>query len=269
MVYIYTLASSEKPEEIRYVGKTINIKTRLRRHTSKYYLEHETTYKNNWIKSELTKGNKILINEIDCVEESIWEEKETYWIEKYKELGYKLTNSTIGGEGIKLTDEIIRKRNESNRNSEKRKQYNKERGILTVEENIKKHNINKVNEKFFGYRNCPGCEKLLEYKSKNIYSVIYNIKRANEENRECFSCSNSGEKNNFYGMKFNDGKIKQEKYGRKILQYNKQGEVINEFASIREANEKTGIDRKSISNCAKGIKSYNTAGGFIFKFKEN
>ena len=44
--------------------------------------------------------------------------------------------------------------------------------------------------------------------------------------------------------------------------------LINEFKSIREASEKTGIDRKSISNCSKGIKSYNTAGGYKFKIKE-
>jgi len=44
--------------------------------------------------------------------------------------------------------------------------------------------------------------------------------------------------------------------------------LINEFNSIREASEKTGIDRKSISNCAKGVKHYNTAKGFKFKIKE-
>jgi len=113
MVYIYTLASSETPEEIRYIGKTTNIKTRLRRHTSKYYLEHETTYKNNWIKSELLKGNTILIKEIDCVEEENWQISEKFYINKYKELGFKLTNSTIGGEGIILTEDIIKKRNDT------------------------------------------------------------------------------------------------------------------------------------------------------------
>jgi len=100
-------------------------------------------------------------------------------------------------------------------------------------------------------------------------TTLNSMRRANKEKRECFSCSNSGENNSFYGKKFNDGHIKKEKFGKKILQYNKKGELINEFGSIREANEKTGIDRKSISNCAKGVKNYNTAGGFIFKIKEN
>ena len=269
MVYIYTLSSSETPTEIRYIGKAKNLKDRLRRHVSSYSLNKEINYKNNWIKSELAKGNTILINEIDCVEESIWVESETYYIGKYKELGYKLTNSTIGGEGILLTEEVIKKRNESNRNSEKRKQYNKEKGILSLEENIKKYKINKVDNLLMAYRNCPNCGKIIEYSSEKIKSVINSIKRANTENRECFSCSNGCKNNYFYGKKLNDGKEKQEKYGKKILQCDKEGNILNEYASIREANEKTGIDRKSISNCAKKVKSFNTAGGFIFKFKEN
>lgn len=58
----------------------------------------------------------------------------------------------------------------------------------------------------------------------------------------------------------NDGKEKQKRYGKKILQLDLDDNLINEFNSIREASEKTGIDRKSISNCAKGVKHYNTAG---------
>ena len=62
-MFIYTLSSSSEPDNIRYVGKANNLKDRLRRHIGKYYLNLEINYKNNWIKSELSKGNKILINE--------------------------------------------------------------------------------------------------------------------------------------------------------------------------------------------------------------
>ena len=79
MVYIYTLSSNETPSEIRYIGKTKNLKDRLRRHLMPCNLK-ESSYKNNWIKSELAKGNTILINEIDCFEVSIWVEIETYYI---------------------------------------------------------------------------------------------------------------------------------------------------------------------------------------------
>lgn len=96
-----------------------------------------------------------------------------------------------------------------------------------------------------------------------------NLRRAEKEKRKCYYCNNSGEKNHFYGKKLNDGKIKQERYGKKIQQFDLDGNLIDEFNSIREASEKTGIDRKSISNCAKGVKHYNTAKGYKFKIKEN
>ena len=109
---------------------------------------------------------------------------------------------------------------------------------------------------------------IIKYKSKKRTSLIINLKKVEEESRKCYHCNNYGEKNYFFGKKLNDGKLKQERYGKKIQQFDLDGNLINEFNSIREASEKTGIDRKSISNCAKGIKHYNTAKGYKFKIKE-
>lgn len=269
-MFIYTLSSSEDPDNIRYVGKANSLKDRLRRHIGKYYLNLEINYKNNWIKSELSKGNKILINELELVNESNWIEREKYWIEQLRQWGFKLVNSTIGGDGIYLTKELIEKRNESNKNSEKRKlSYSKlSENYKTNSEIVKNHQIQEFEDYSIGKRNCNLCGKEVNYKSKYFKVVIRNIRRAENENRVCNSCKSSGEKNYFYGRKLNDGKIKQRKYGKKIQQFDLDGNLINEFNSIREASEKTGIDRKSISNCAKGKKHYNTAKGFKFKIKE-
>lgn len=269
MFIIYSLSSSSNPDNIRYIGKTKNIKDRLRRHIGKYYLNNEKTYKNNWIKSEISNGNKIIIKEIERIEDN-WEEREKYWISHFLNEGYKLTNLTKGGEGIPLTDEIIKKRNESNKKSKRRKKAYKET-YLKYEGNkeiVELCGIHESNGVFIGTRICPSCSKEIEHKSKTIIGLIRSIKIYILNNRECHSCKSSGPKNYFYGKKLNDGKKKQEKYGVKILQYDLDGNLINEFNSIREASEKTGIDRKSISNCSKNIKHYNTAGGFKFKRKE-
>ena len=62
-VKIYALSSSEKPDNIRYIGKTVGeLKDRLYRHTSSS--KYEKTYKAKWISKELKKGNKILIKEL-------------------------------------------------------------------------------------------------------------------------------------------------------------------------------------------------------------
>lgn len=268
MISIYTLSSSSNPNDIRYIGKTKNIKDRIRRHISKYYLNLEDNYKNRWIKSELNKGNKIIIEEIDLVQEESWKESEKYWIEQFRNWGFKLVNTTEGGDGLVLTKEIIEKRNESNKNSEKRKLAYFKISSHYLKDYIIKYDIKEINNEWVGFRDCPSCGVTFTYHSKRKHGIVRSIKKAEKEKRQCFSCLNTGENNYFYGKKLNDGKLKQERYGKKIQQFDLDDNLIDEFKSIREASEKTGIDRKSISNCAKGIKSYNTAKGYKFKIKE-
>jgi hypothetical protein len=254
MIYIYTLSSSESPSDIRYVGKTKNIKDRIRRHTGKYHLNTEVTYKNNWVKSELSKGNKILMQEIDVVDDLNWEFWEQYWIEQFKSWGFRLTNTTKGGDGLILTDEIINKRNATRIKNT----------TIKKREEIEKFNVYESNNVWFGERICPSCHKKVKHKSKSIAKIVNLLKKS--INRNCYSCTrficnkDKGNKN------FGDvGK----RYGKKILQYDVSGMLLNEFNSIHEASRLLKINRKSISNCIKGTKWYGTAGGYIFKIKTN
>lgn len=52
-----------------------------------------------------------------------------------------------------------------------------------------------------------------------------------------------------------------------VKQFSKDGILIREYPSIREAQRATGIDCKNISHCCLGKKHYNTAGGFIWKYE--
>lgn len=117
-VFIYGLSSSAEPSNIRYIGKTKNLKTRLRCHLKNDYHKCKS-YKNNWINKEINNGNTILIVLIEEVHVDLWQEKERYYIDKYKKEGYKLTNTDIGGFGgphkgrRKHTEEAKRKMSES------------------------------------------------------------------------------------------------------------------------------------------------------------
>ena len=51
-----------------------------------------------------------------------------------------------------------------------------------------------------------------------------------------------------------------------ILQYSKSGEFIKEWPSSREVERVLGIDNSNITKCCKG--RYKSAGGFIWKYKE-
>ena len=248
MIFIYTLSSSSDPNNIRYIGKTKNIIDRIRRHIGKYYLNLEDNYKNRWIKSELNKGNEILIEEIDLVEEENWKESEKYWIEQFRNWGFNLVNTTEGGDGLVLTKEIIEKRSKTRiKNNFDRLQ--KEAFFF----NIKKDN----NGQWNGERLCSSCNTKVSYHARSFHRILYVVREGNKR-KYCISC---------LGMANSSIKTMTRKYGKKILQYDINMKLINEFESINSASKFTGINKNSISRCARNLKWSKTAGGFLFKYK--
>ena len=92
--FIYTLDYNNTPF---YVGKTNDIRTRLRKHKMESKLKR--TYKEKMINKILSKNDDITISIIDEVNigtENYWEE---FWINQMKSWGFKLYNGTSGGEG--------------------------------------------------------------------------------------------------------------------------------------------------------------------------
>lgn len=90
-IYIYSLCDPET-KEVRYIGKTNNVKSRYNNHITSDIKTHCC----NWIKSLKNKGFLPEINIIEEVTIDNWIEREQYWISQYK----NLTNQTIGGEGL-------------------------------------------------------------------------------------------------------------------------------------------------------------------------
>lgn len=92
-IYIYGLYVEN--ENIRYVGKTNNLKKRLYEHVNNS--KNKKTHKDNWIQKELKLGNEIKIKILEKVTLNNWQEKEQYWIQHYN-LNH-LTNHAKGGLG--------------------------------------------------------------------------------------------------------------------------------------------------------------------------
>ena len=86
--YIYTL---EHPltNQVRYVGKTTNIKRRYKQHL----YDKRSTYKGCWVKSLRSEGLKPIIKVIEECTEANWQEREKYWITQFNDL----TNHLEGG----------------------------------------------------------------------------------------------------------------------------------------------------------------------------
>lgn len=58
------------------------------------------------------------------------------------------------------------------------------------------------------------------------------------------------------------------KLSKEIIQYDLNMKKIAKYGSIREAQRITGINQSNISKCCREKGNYNTAGGYIWKYKE-
>ena len=60
---------------------------------------------------------------------------------------------------------------------------------------------------------------------------------------------------------------KNNKQNKAVLQYRKNGELIEEYHSIHEAERRTGVDRRLISGVCLG--KHKSSYGFVWKFKKD
>ena len=96
MYFIYALLDPIT-KQIRYIGKTDNLRERFYTHCHSF----DKTHKSNWIKKLISETGQLpLLRILERVEENEWAEREKYWIARAKAEGYSLTNLTIGGESV-------------------------------------------------------------------------------------------------------------------------------------------------------------------------
>lgn len=216
--YFYTLVSTRDENNVRYVGKTVKpLQYRLSSHLceARKALSQNYTHnhKCNWINLELSEGFEIKILEIDSCDETVnWEDLEMYWIQYYKDAGFSLVNTTIGGEGcpgVKQSKEWITKRME------------KQIGVSRSEEC--KQNISKA---------LTG-RVLTEEHKNNVRDSIVLLQ------------------------------------GRRIKQFDKEGNYIKTWDYIKQASKELGIDESNIGACCKYKPNHSTAGGYIWRYEED
>jgi hypothetical protein len=86
-----------KSKQIRYIGVTRHsLEKRLKEHLRENKLK---THKQKWVKSLISKNLKPEIVLICLANESNWIELERFYIELFRSNGFKLTNTSEGGEG--------------------------------------------------------------------------------------------------------------------------------------------------------------------------
>ena len=87
-----------------------------------------------------------------------------------------------------------------------------------IKDFVVKHNIYFENNKWFGERFCPNCEKIIKCIANERYYLIRNIKIYENKKAFCLNCfqnSMKGNKNPFFGKKHSDKTKKQVSESRK------------------------------------------------------
>lgn len=98
-------------------------------------------------------------------------------------------------------------------------------------------------------------------------SKIRGIPR-DEDTRKKISASLTGIKKSEETKKKVSNSIK-ELQGRKIKQFTKDGKFIKDWDCIKDAARDLNIDAANIGHCCKHEKNHNTAGGFIWRYKND
>jgi group I intron endonuclease len=88
MIYIYKLIDPRN-NEVRYVGKTINIKRRYKQHL----YDKRASHKSSWVQSLRTHKLKPVLEILEICNDNNWKEREVYWIGQFN----NLTNLKEGG----------------------------------------------------------------------------------------------------------------------------------------------------------------------------
>ena len=90
-----------------------------------------------------------------------------------------------------------------------------------------------------------------------------------EEHKKKISEALSGEKNPNFGKHLSEehkNKIRENNPSKAVIQLSKDGELIAEYPSTKEAERRTGCYHGNICNCCKG--KQKSCGGFIWKYRK-
>jgi group I intron endonuclease len=236
VTYIYVL-KCPRTNEVRYVGKSNDPKRR-------YYGHMRTdktacSYKKNWVQSLLKQGLKPVLEIIKEVPMGEWKDWEKYYIRYYKEKGCKLTNLGQGGEGLHFGNQTSFKKGQ--------KAHNKGKGGVILKCAI-------CGKKFKVSPSAKNKYKCCSTKCTLSYRSLY-------PNKGVFKKGVVPWNKNKKGINLNN------KSSKPVEQVDKlTGKVIVVFPSAAEAERKTGICQRNITNNTSG--SSKSAGGYIWRKKE-
>jgi group I intron endonuclease len=276
--YIYCI--NNKVNNKKYIGQTTKtIKWRYSVHINSIKYKIERPLYNDMLNYGIL---NFEINEIEKLEYNTklelinkLNEKEIYWISKYKsnnlEFGYNLTS---GGGGVKdLSEESRKKISEKNSGenngmygttwSEEKKQQMKER--MTGENNPQygKHLSDETKQKLS--KALTG-RIITENTKQKISKTMKGVKKSEEMKKKLSEAKKGTKLTNDTKQKIKNTRLKGEnnKMSKKVCQYNLDNGFVNIFNSMSDAARECNTFHSSISACCNGKKQ--TSGGYKWEY---
>jgi group I intron endonuclease len=228
MTFIYGLVDPLS-SQIRYIGKADNPAKRYFRHLREN-IKNPRTHKECWIASLLKNNLKPILEIIEETDAASWVEREKYYIAYYKSKKVDLTNATDGGEDP--PNATGRKISEEHKAILLSCNLGKKRSLETrqrISEAVKKNHVRYWKNKKFSKEH------------RNNLSIAKKGRRHTEEEKKNLS--------------------------RPAYQYDKNGNFIKKWNSVKEAGKSLG--KKHWGNISTAITGHiKTAYGFIWKREE-
>ena len=245
MIKIYKLIDPRN-NMIMYVGKTSQtLKKRMNTHY--YVAKNGKSNKDYWIKELQILGYNPIIELIEEVDNSIWQEKEIYWIEYYQKINPDILNMYSGG----LIGKVF---------LSKEKQFQitllqSEIRSKPVYQLTKDYNIVKL------HKSCKVASKELNTSDTNIGN---SARCKGKKSAKGFLWIYFDDYEKWQLLKPNKSYSKDYSYlNSEVSQYDKKGNFIKKWNSHSEAAEFLKIKRDGITKAKSGSRlSYK---GFIWK----
>jgi hypothetical protein len=233
--YIYSL-SDPRTNDVRYIGKTSNVKNRFKKHI-KVSLDNIVTLKDEWIYELKNINLKPVIEILDIGDDLNINDLEIYWISQFKTWGFNLANMTIGGEGGNWI------------------------GVNHKESSKRKMMLNNPKRKIIVQYDLKG-KVLGKYNSIREASRYTNLCR-----RHITNCCKNKKSSTVggYVFRFSNDKFDYKPYipynTTKINKFDTNGNFIESYFSMTEASIKMNINKGRISESCKSGKPYK---GYIY-----
>lgn len=233
--FIYGLFDP-RTNELRYIGKSNNPKTRYNGHIYKaIHILSETNHVLNWIRKLLSQGKQPKLVVLEEVSSNEWQEAERWWIKLCRSLGYNLTNITEGGDAPEMTEESIKKMSESKKGKKHTEESKKKIGLKSIG---RKNWLGKTHSEETK-RKISETKKGTKLTEEHIRKVVEKLRgrSVSEETRKKIAKSNSNT---------NKGRKLTEEHKRKIseglqkggIEKIKQSKAKNPYRATPETREK-------------------------------